>query len=299
MNDFPQILLLGNGLNRAYGGADWSALLNSIHTNQKVSLESVKVLPFPFQAVLLTGDRVDKTLTEKPELFRGVKDIAPLAEPLERLLSLPFDHILTTNYSYELERVACGRGEADGRFCRRLARHTDGADRAEARYLLHTYNAVSFGGNAHKLWHIHGEARKPQSIVLGHYYYGKLLGKIQAELNKRGNEQHERQRSGKPPLIRSWPDAFIMGDVYVLGFGFDFSEMDLWWLLNRKKREKADHGKLVFYSPQEKNETKLALMDTYGAEIESLGYYPKCKDYRAFYEAAIEDIRNRMPRTKP
>jgi len=32
--------------------------------------------------------------------------------------------------------------------------------------------------------------------------------------------------------LDSWLDAFIMGDVYVLGFGFDFLEFFLWGLQN-------------------------------------------------------------------
>ena len=109
-----------------------------------------------------------------------------------------------------------------------------------------------------------------------------------------GNEQYRRQKKGEEPIIRSWLDAFIMGDVYVLGFGYDFSEMDLWWLLNRKKREKAEHGKLHFYSHTEGEESKLSLMKTYDADVHDLGYYHKPKDYKAFYRDAIEDARLRV-----
>ena len=45
-------------------------------------------------------------------------------------------------------------------------------------------------------------------------------------------------------------DAFILGDVYILGFGFDLSEFDLWWLLNRKFNEKADHGHVYYLEPK-------------------------------------------------
>ena len=36
-----------------------------------------------------------------------------------------------------------------------------------------------------------------------------------------------------------WLDSFVLGNVNILGLGMDFSELDLWWLLNRKKRESA------------------------------------------------------------
>ena len=109
-------------------------------------------------------------------------------------------------------------------------------------------------------------------------------------LSKRGNKQEFREKAGEPPLISSWLDAFIMGDVYVLGFGYDFSEMDLWWLLNRKQREKATTGKLYYYTHRQDDAAKLALMRAYGAEIVDLGYDTEPEDYRLFYQYAITDI---------
>ncbi|MDE6725976.1 MAG: hypothetical protein K2J79_10280 [Ruminiclostridium sp.] len=79
--------------------------------------------------------------------------------------------------------------------------------------------------------------------------------------------------------IDDWTDAFIYGDVYILGFGFGFSEMDLWWLLNRKKRENQSKGKTFYYnicseSMDEKaklsNNTKLTLLKLMDVKIENI-----------------------------
>jgi hypothetical protein len=129
------------------------------------------------------------------------------------------------------------------------------------------------------------------SVIIGHYYYGKLLWKMQNELEKREDKQLERQQNGEPVLIDSWVDAFIMGDVYILGFGFDLSEMDLWWLLNRKKRENANHGKTIFYDYEDKeNVVRHALLRAYGAEVRTLGASKRPDDFKAFYNRTIEDI---------
>lgn len=294
---FPQVLLLGNGLNRSYGGADWSVLLNEIHDNPRIPKEHIQNLAFPLQAVLATDDHIDSCLKDKNKrkLFYGLMDIETIRPTLEILLDIPFDHILTTNYSYELERVAIKEIGVDGYGCQNIM-HTLDNKRAEQKYLLHTYNEISFHGHDHIIWHIHGEARKADSIILGHYYYGNLLARYQAELKKTGDKQFIRQNKGEEPIIHSWLDAFIMGDVYVLGFGYDFSEMDLWWLLNRKKREHADHGKLHFYSHTEGEENKLSLMKTYDTIVHDLGYYHRPQDFKAFYRDAIEDIRLRVIR---
>lgn len=94
----------------------------------------------------------------------------------------------------------------------------------------------------------------------------------------------------------SWLDYFILGDVYSLGFGFDTSEIDLWWLLCRKKRERADHGELYFFEPERKSAlTKKALLEAYQARCVTLGVSePEGKDYRNFYEMAVREIGRRV-----
>ena len=82
----------------------------------------------------------------------------------------------------------------------------------DGRILLQTYNR--FPGSSQEIWHIHGEARKPNSIVLGHLYYGNLLTRCSGYLyGDAGCEEGE---------VFSWVDAFMLGDVYTLGFGYDF-----------------------------------------------------------------------------
>ena len=286
---FPQVLLIGNGINRAFGGTDWSSLIKSLHTNLKISFQRIKDLPFPLQIILATGDHVDKTLSERKDAFLGVNEMKTLEAPLQKLLGAGFDHILTTNYSYELERAAGICKQRDGSDCKKYQKHTGEVPRVEPRYLLRSFCSVPYNGINNKVWHIHGEARKPGSIVIGHYYYGNLLGKYQELLKGRGNKQADRQKTGEPPLINSWLDAFIMGDVYVVGFGYDYSEMDLWWLLNRKKNEKADHGIVRYYAPAV-DPVKMSLLEAYGAQVNDLGFHVEPEDYKEFYNAAIAEI---------
>ena len=52
------MLLLGNGMNRVYGGASWTGLLEKINRTA-FTTEQVKGMPFPMQAVLLSRDQVD------------------------------------------------------------------------------------------------------------------------------------------------------------------------------------------------------------------------------------------------
>ena len=51
---------------------------------------------------------------------------------------------------------------------------------------------------------------------------------------------------------------------------------------------------MYFYSPAAGNELKFALLESYGAKIECLGFWQQNPDYKAFYQEAIADIRSRV-----
>ncbi|MBQ9933337.1 MAG: hypothetical protein IJO69_05825 [Ruminiclostridium sp.] len=288
----PKVLLLGNGLNRVYGGASWAGLLEKINRTP-YRPQDIKGIPFPMQAVLLSRDHVGSSLQElKEELTQC--DIHPWLDGIiDRLLSLPFDCILTPNFTYEIECAAVPDFLTKNRW-KKYQRHTAAVKKSEQKFMLHTYYDLPLGERTVPLFHIHGEARKPNSVILGHYYYGSLLFRYDQYLTRRA--PGEKYRTGKHPEglpVLSWLDYFILGDVYCLGFGFDPSEMDMWWLLCRKKYEQAAHGSLYFLEPDRRSaETKIALLKAYHARHVSFGVRePKTtEDYRGFYETAVEAL---------
>lgn len=291
----PQILLLGNGINRAFDSCSWDELLCSIdRRRERYDIAGFHV-PETLKAILLTEDNVDKALkSKKHELANlGTEKHERQTRLLRRLLALPFDEILTTNYSYELETAALGSREVTENALRRMQGHSDEVSRAESRFLLHTFNKIETERGERRIWHIHGEARKPNSMILGAYFYGNLLGKL-VELNRKRGNYFLRTQPGEFPKIKAWSDAFIVGDVYILGFGFGFSEADLWWLLNRKKREPGV-GMVYFYELKplpETNRAKLDLLKLMGVKI----IYSTVEngDWREAYERAVSDIEKRV-----
>lgn len=292
----PKVLLLGNGLNRVYGGASWAGLLARINRTNYTP-EQVKSMPLPMQAVLLSQDHVDVSLKDlKRELTRC--ELHPWLDlQLKKLLAMPFDCILTPNFTYELECAADQDFLEVPSRARRYRRHTAGVARAERRFMLHTYYSLPVAQGTVPLFHIHGEANKPDSVILGHYYYGNLLFCYDAYLTKRAPDcKYRMGRDGQGLPVLSWLDYFILGDVYALGFGYDTSEMDLWWLLCRKKRERASHGGLYFFEPGRKSaETKHALLKAYHATCVTLGMKDLDDEgYRLFYERAVKEIGQRV-----
>ena len=312
----PQVILLGNGINRAFNGISWGDLLNSIAIDKYKDKKFY--CPMPLKAILVTEDHIDKTLESHIEQHReqayGKIVEEEHATTLRKILSIGADHILTTNYSYELEMVA--KNIKDGLSDKdiiKMMTHTDAVDKAEGKYLLSTYNQVQYGDKLNCVWHIHGEARKPSSVILGHYNYGILVNKLIKYTSDLDNKYANCIEQGREWKLRSWIDAFILGDVYVLGYGLDLSEFDLWWLINRKKNEKAEHGNIYFYEPAVENaenanseciDARLELIRVFAKEVKDMGVTVPRKDqadeqtisgkYCEFYKKAINDIARRI-----
>lgn len=301
-----QVLLLGNGINRAFGGGSWGQLIRDIACNEALPEDCALHLPMPLRAILVTGDTVGVQLRAHNEILYGKLGDPGHVEMLRRLLEMDFDHILTTNFSYELEQAAQPDLRLNDNMLRQMMRHTDARRQAEAKYLFYTYGVLEWAGRETKVWHIHGEGRKPDSMILGHYYYANLLEKISSYIKAEGPRYRREQEKGETPRIKSWADAFLFGDVYVLGFGFDVSEFDLWWLLNRKKRERADTGRTWFFAPAERLEEgrineKEELLRVLGAEVRHCDSIrasgtpiERSLGFRGFYERAMEEIRELM-----
>ena len=57
---YPQILLLGNGLNRAYDNGSWNDMLRAI--TQREDLPTNLSSPMPLQAILASNDHLSTEL---------------------------------------------------------------------------------------------------------------------------------------------------------------------------------------------------------------------------------------------
>lgn len=282
----PRVLLLGNGINRAHNFSSWDDLIKSIQTVTltETEQESIKNVPYPLQPVILTKDTIDDKMKE----IAG--DLAALRATLEEesllceFASIPFDTILTTNYTYELEKAI--NPEFDCKVgCRcKFRKKTEMKSGKDTISLLHTY--FQLGEEAPSIWHIHGETAKPDTMILGHYYYGKLLSKIQqyiTTLKKRIGSNRGKTQSIK---YLSWIDYFMLGDIYIVGLGLHPSEFDLWWLINCKKRHFPD-TQIILYKPDIKIEERL-LAEAYNIEVETDGL--EGEDYKSYYNLVRERL---------
>lgn len=304
-----KVLLLGNGIAREYyKGANWDKVLDKIRDKTSYPMPSIYYkIPMPLKAEMFTKGQLQSKIKEEEDLF----SLPPKTdhEFVRKLLDLNFTHILTTNYTYEVDCAQFRNETKEVIKYNELAplHHPERTESdSESTHLsknydalINTYNKI---GNI-DIWHIHGEAFFPESIVLGHESYGYLL--------KKYIEHFEN------PYSKTWLDAFVNGDVYILGFGMDFSEIDLWWLLQYKHKLKHNNETTAtyFFNPQPDNPDdsalqqyiqgtsewcKLQMLKTCGVKIIDIKFNnildDKSISYKGFYEKALAKIQKYVPK---
>lgn len=317
----PQILLIGNGVERAYGSAGWDELMDLIDVRKynKETRDEINKLPFPVKYELLaTPENApasfsrDDLYEEEKRMAKAMRTLLPSRDTRERdknenynelfkrLPDLGVDHIFTTNYSYCPEEgyYPNKKFERDSvrkkyRFNINPQKDKNGRPRLEGRFRLHSgYIGINNKNNKKVgIWHIHGECGAPTSVILGHDKYGRLLKRI---ISVCCNEIQYKKIKVKCNTykFRSWPELFLFGDIYVVGFGFAECEFDLWWLLRRKQRETYADGKVYFYEHDKRDvsNAKQMLLSAYGAEIKYNEFSGKDDKFKEFYEQAFKDI---------
>lgn len=303
----PQVLLLGNGLNRSFSqtAISWEKLLKNPNDTR---IPDKLQMPYGLQVVLRTKDNVNTFVKDFAATLNDEIPDNDYLEKLRNIFSIGFDDILTTNYDFSLEKSALHLDTLDSYRYSRITKHTPGSKRCERKFFLHTYQEVPVDDShtrKSRIWHIHGHIKNPDSIIIGHYYYGNLLFKYKELVDSVRNQYETHQKAEKEYLLNSWVDSFILGDVYILGLGMDFAEIDLWWLINRKQREHAEHGKIYFYAPREVDgfDEKRELLQAYGVKadndmgIETFSAHDdetRNMRYKDFYNQAIKDIKKRV-----
>jgi len=266
-------LLLGNGLNRLSMPVSWQQLLDRIATDlglfDVIAVDDGKPLSLLFEELCIRFTDFGKARDAESAVKKHIATLINSfpVHPLHTALSRQFNVILTTNYDLTIED-ALGGGL---RSKRNLL--------PESRYSL--FRRVDVG--ARSVWHIHGEADSPQSIVLGFDHYAGYLQKMRNYLTSgipRGNRPEQLRsplRAGMHDFegqdVHSWVDYFLRDHLHIVGFAFDFTEIDLWWLLVHKRRRDTKTGRTFFYvvdtsgDIESRERAKMSLFASLGVEV--------------------------------
>lgn len=309
------VLFVGNGLNRVSADLSWAAVLRDLVPHAALPdtfVASLDAKPFTLAfeelcflaAEHAAGDGTDTTPVGdlEADLKRRVAETISRIPPNElhaqamatagAAAAATTRHIITTNYDYNLELASdldFGASETD-----------------ETKYSLRRRRvARTEGGGELSVWHIHGEARVPRTLMLSHDHYVRYINRMRrfvpADVGAReeGGPDHATTHTpadtSTPP---TWVTLFLESDVHVVGFGFDYTEIELWWLLSLKRREALRGravGKTVYYpvvAPgSDYTKAREEILASYGVTVDARF---RRKTHGAGYAAFLEAWRGRV-----
>lgn len=253
MNQQPveNTLFLGNGFSKTIFRdiPSWEELFTGVSS----SIQNYTIL---YEVFLLEArrhgrpeDSVKKELVKNIEAtFSGknVKDdIGNLEQFGDYLVKYQVNNIITTNYDNGIEFILC-------EYCG-YREQTPKDMVAEVIYSIRTYHLFVNDDTGHqvKLWKIHGDLKRIRSITLGFDQYCGSLSKLSEYIKGtyKSSKKGAKVVCAGPMDLKcqnqtfdglSWAELFFRTNITFVGFGLDSSEIDIWWLLNKRARMMID-----------------------------------------------------------
>ena len=293
-------ILFGNGIHRLVKNEfEWGNCLKTITKNEDILNDYTHA----FEDIVLNRKYKDGIVSneckELYDIFKAVKkrfcinlqnmskdgSFIKGAKPyFEELINLGVTHYLTTNYDDSIMSVCDFSSVIVPK-------------NLESTYSLQRYANYDINGEEKTLWRIHGQLNKgnSRSVILGYSQYCGYLRKLvdyivsgtlreasDLSLTKDKNEDYLFCKlRNKSKEVNSWVDLFFMTNVHIIGFGMNFSELELWEILNRRKQyiEKCkinnSYGNIIgneihFYGNSESNHDLIVALKAYGVQVHNL-----------------------------
>lgn len=242
-------LFIGNGFSRTIfkDMPSWGELFDTL----KSEIENYTILYEMF--LLGAAKNVSEETLVKNLLVEQIKtafsmdkidkDVRCLGEFGRYLFENNVYDIITTNYDKGIETLLC-------KLCGYTQEPRD-VEATEAVYSVRTHDVFvnKALGHSVRLWKIHGDLDRIKSVTLGFDQYCGALARIESYI-KGTYESHEKNIECKVPMKEkcltgnfdalSWVELFFNSNIYIVGFGMAFSEIDIWWLINKRARFKME-----------------------------------------------------------
>lgn len=297
-------LLIGNGLNNCLKDSiKWSDLLEGIAKEYGVKYNGNIPMPLEFECIV--NQILKNEEAPSPKIYRAIKE--KVAEKVNgitigekcihhKLLRLPVDAIMTTNYDNLLEHIYNPEYKYSG-------------DRKNT----YRFDCISKQKGI-PFYHIHGYADVPKTICLGYEHYMGVVENLRWEINTKENNE-----GGKMKIVQSlkdrsrlkdtWYERFYTDNISVVGLGLTESEVDLWWLITHRAYlfysnyhdvRKELTNRITYYdivdpANQERlfQKKKIQYMLTNAnVEVQTLNLGQDCSSYEDGYEMIFEMIKN-------
>lgn len=215
-----------------------------------------------------------------------------------QLAEMEATHYITTNYDYILEHKLKEQGFKDDKT----------SDKTEQLYSIRRKNVFVKNEEKKTIWHIHGDINYPQSIMLGYDHYCGAISKTTSYVkgtyivshNNQKIKSMEKRLNDNDNDIISWIDLIFTSNVYIVAFGMDYAEQDIWWLLNKRRRfikeKKAPICNKIFYYCTE-DDNKRKILESLGVEVIPYGK-PKKNNWTRFYTNIFNEIKENIRNSK-
>lgn len=291
-------ILFGNGINRISGNSvSWNDLLDQIKgvnrfANGNLPNTMVYERIFMEKNFSETSQKSDeleiKNAIAKAMQSQGANEI------FEMLALFDIEHYLTTNYDYAFEKT--------------LGVPPDKLS-TEDIYSLRRKRKYSLSSGEKFLWNLHGEIDHPKSIMLGLDHYCGSVSKIDSYVKGTYKYTIEGEVFNVKPMIdklnesyfcyTSWIDLFFSTNIHIIGFSLDYSEIDIWWLLNKRARFSVEglvNNRIYFYTDQITQE-KTDLLRSFNVVVVNLKLVNK--NYQDMYKSAIASMNLKSEKSVP
>jgi hypothetical protein len=273
-------IIFGNGINRLSDkNISWGHLLDIIKGTRKFNDALLPNTMIYERIILERPDTHDDVLFDEFEVKKKIAELMKSVESSEiyiELFKLKVQNYLTTNYDYafvdsilDLKEIVLPIHEyskEDVYSIRRLKRIPNTSEQTK------------------HFWQIHGEIRKPATIMLGLDHYCGSIGKIDsyikgwyrytidgAPIEEPSIEDKFKKKSF---TNSSWIELFFTSNIHIIGFSLDYSEIDLWWIINKRARlkrnknlEKEIKNKIIYYC-NSIDEQKKGLLESLDIEVQ-------------------------------
>ncbi len=315
-----QSILFGNGVNLLTKGMpSWDDLILKI---SKIQIRRDVPNPIKYEAILLNDYKNSNwedsnTINETADINDAKKEqesvlkkkIAKRLKQFEsnaiyrEIFKMPFEHFMTTNYDNSLIKD----------LKKKLIVSKNTTEKLYSIRRSYRIKAAENDPNGRIYWPIHGYFKNSSSIMLGYDQYCGSLAKIDSYV--KGNYKYDKK--DKDPLgsikkrlakeewdeVKSWIDLFFISDVHIIGLGLGYEEIDLWWILNRRKRIMSYanvNNKIYYYQTDKKDREKKRIFKIFGVEYVPLKNKALLNksDYTPRYEEQLKEMIIRMDKRK-
>lgn len=250
-------LFLGNGFSRSVNSkiSSWEELFKDVDASNNKN----KNYTFLYEQKYIKNQNI----TEEKLKRELVDDIEKkIKEAIEQKINVAewfgvflkknkISNIITTNYDHGIEYILERSNYEKSTKMDNIS--------TETTYSIRRCKHFSNQNINHEvtLWKIHGDIEAIRSVTLGFDQYCGSLAKLTSYV--KGTYKPSKSSKitiGKVPIMEkckdislrdnsSWAELFFFSNIYIMGFGMDFSEIDIWWLLNKRMRIMLEDSSLI------------------------------------------------------